>query len=73
MTAVHSILMEFLFWLYLTINAGDFRLIPLDRNTNGELYNRSSLPRYVKSLPRFYGEIFKQVARNIDCLKHDPI
>ncbi len=25
--------MHSFFWLYLTINAADFRLIPLDRNT----------------------------------------
>ncbi len=45
--------MHSFFWLYLTINAPDFQLIPLDRNTFENIYFQKTkrLLNFVSSSP----------------------
>ncbi len=46
--------MQSFFWLYLTINAADFRLFPLDRNTYGMFSTSHVGDLNVKSLKNYF-------------------
>ena len=64
-TILKTIEINFFFWLYLIINAPDFRLIPLDRNTYMDiLLHFSWVSPFIQSYFNIICDMIKQVRSN---------